>query len=255
MYPREKRFLPPSRRGHVIFLFCLAVLCAPGCKPGVGSSCDKGEARCQDHHTQLACQAGHYIATPCRGPKGCALTDAGISCDISKNKPGDPCSTDDEGAALCLGKKKMVVCRGGKYRLAPCRGPEGCQKEDDRAKCDTSISVPGDECHEPGSKACSTDGKQLLSCQGGKMALVNYCRGADGCTAAPGGKLGCDMSVAKEGDPCGKTMDGRIACSADMKGTVKCDHGKFVGDEKCKAGKTCATADGNIACEKKKKDG
>ncbi len=232
------------------FLLSLCTLALIGCRPKVGSSCDKGEARCQDHYTQLACQNGHYIATPCRGPGGCAHTDAGISCDITKNKPGDQCSTDDEGAAVCLDKKQMVACRGGKYRLEECRGPDGCQKEDARAKCDMSISVPGDSCHDPGSKACSTDGKQLLSCQDGKMTLVNYCRGKDGCTAAPGGKLGCDMSVAKEGDPCGKTMDARIACADDKSGIVKCEHGKFVSDEKCKAGKKCSTEDGNISCEK-----
>jgi len=231
-------------------LFCLCTVALFGCRPKVGSSCDMGEARCQDHHTQLACQQGHYIATPCRGPKGCARTDAGVSCDISKNKPGDAYSTDDEGAAVCLDNKQMIACRGGKYRLQKCRGPEGCQTEGARAKCDTSISVPGDNCHEPGSKACSTDGTQLLACQDGKMTLVNYCRGEDGCTAAAGGKLGCDMSVAKEGDPCDKSVLGRIACSADRTGIVKCDHGKFKSDEKCKSGKKCSTADGNIACEK-----
>jgi len=41
---------------------CLSLFTA--CKPGPGSSCDKGEARCVDKHSQLVCQNGSYILDP-----------------------------------------------------------------------------------------------------------------------------------------------------------------------------------------------
>jgi hypothetical protein len=228
----------------------LAFVVATGCKPHAGSSCDKGESRCQDRTTQLACQNGSYVATPCRGPGGCALTAAGISCDISKNRAGDRCSTDDEGAAICKDQRNMLVCRSGQYRLEACRGPDGCQMEGTRAKCDTSVALPGDTCKDLGSKACSVDGKQLLACTNDKMTLTNYCRGQDGCHST-GGQLSCDMSVAGVGDPCTKKMADQVACSTDKKSIVKCQGDKFVVDEKCTHGKSCSTEDGSIACHKK----
>lgn len=223
---------------------------AASCKPHVGSSCNKGDSRCQDRSTQLSCQNGSYIATPCRGPGGCRMTNAGVSCDITKNRAGDRCSTGDEGAATCAGQRQMLVCHGGQYRLEACRGPDGCQVSGRRAQCDTSVALPGDACKDADSKACSVDGKQLLTCVGGKMKLTNFCRGQDGCRST-GGQLSCDMSVAGVGDPCTKKMADQVACSSDKKSIVKCRGGKFVIDEKCKHGKRCSTEDGSIACQRK----
>ena len=145
------------------FFVLLLVVCA-GCKPGVGTSCDKGEARCQDKQTQLACQGGKYIATPCRGPGGCSITPDGIHCDISKNKPGDPCSTDDVGAAACSDEKTLIACVEGKYQPSPCRGPKGCTSSDGRPTCDTSIAAPGDACKDTEKpKGCSTPALQQVA--------------------------------------------------------------------------------------------
>ena len=232
------------------FFVLLLVVCA-GCKPGVGTSCDKGEARCQDKQTQLACQGGKYIATPCRGPGGCSITPDGIHCDISKNKPGDPCSTDDVGAAAGSDEKTLIACVEGKYQPSPCRGPKGCTSSDGRPTCDTSIAAPGDACKDTEKpKGCSTDGKQLLTCQSGKMALSFWCRGPDGCSAKDG-KLDCDLSVAKLDDPCIKEMEGKNACALDRKAIVVCKGSKFVVDEKCeKKGESCLFEGGSIRCGK-----
>ena len=86
-----------------------------GCKPGVGSRCDKGEARCVDTTRALVCQDGRYIETPCRGEAGCRLEVDRTACDIHRDRPGDACSTDEEGAGVCINDKSLLACHKGKY--------------------------------------------------------------------------------------------------------------------------------------------
>lgn len=230
-----------------VSVLVLAFLCS--CKPGPGSSCDKGEARCIDKKSQLVCQKGSYIQAPCKGPRGCSLTPSGVSCDITGNQPGDVCSTDEEGASACLDPKTKIVCTDGKFVATSCRGPKGCETLDGRPLCDLSISEPGDACREADkTKACSVDGKQYLACKAGKMTLEFQCLGPNGCKS-DGGQLSCDMSVARDKDPCTAEMEGKHACNLDKSSIVVCKGGKFVIDEECKSGTSC-NAEGSIRCEK-----
>lgn len=183
-----------------------------------------------------------FIESPCRGPGGCAQSEQGTSCDFSQNQPGDPCSTDDDGAALCAGPDRMIACRNGSYQIVPCRGQRGCVNEGGFALCDQSVAMLGDGCKDENKKACASDGKSVLVCQNGVMNALYACRGERGCSAA-GGKLDCDMSVAREGDPCDKTMEGSISCSEDRSSTMICKGEKFALDAKCKP-KTRCTVDG-----------
>jgi hypothetical protein len=205
--------------------------------------------------SELICQNGRYIQAPCKGPRGCGLTSKGVFCDISGNAPGDPCSTDEEGASACADGKTMLVCTGGKFIATACRGPKGCETQDGRPLCDTTVAEPGDACKEAEKpKACSSDGKQYLSCQGGKMTMQFQCLGPGGCKSQAG-KLECDMSYARDKDPCLPEMEGKVACNLDHSSIVACKGGKFVIDEECKDGKRCQ-AEGTIRCEKadKKKE-
>ena len=213
---------------------------ALGCEPGVGSSCDPNEARCLNDATQLVCQDGEYIATPCRGPGGCAvLPTVGTACDISKNKPGDVCATHEEGVASCTTDHQMIVCRSGKYAFEPCRGPAGCENSRRRANCDKTLADAGDPCKEEGSKACSVKGNELLACKGGQMQPLYHCLGEAGCQAPAAGKLNCDMSVADLGDACDPQMEGAAACTPDMSDIVSCKAGKFVKDKACGPKQVC----------------
>lgn len=235
-----------------VLSFALFVLGLASCKPGPGSSCDKGEARCVDRTSQLVCQNGHYIQAPCRGPRGCGLTPSGISCDISANQPGDVCSTDEEGASACVDAKTKIVCAGGKFVAGSCRGPKGCETQEGRPLCDMSIAEPGDVCKDSDkTKACSVDGKQYLVCTGAKMTMEFQCLGPNGCKSE-GGKLSCDMTYARDKDPCTKEMEGKHACNLDKSSIVTCKGGKFVIDEECKGGTSC-NAEGTIRCEKPEK--
>lgn len=222
------------------------------CKPDVGSSCERGESRCKDKQTQLICSDGKLIAAPCRGDKGCQVSPTGVACDISKNQPGDACSSYEQGVAVCLDPKKMLVCASGKYQHAECRGPAGCTTTEGRANCDQTIANAGDPCKDV-AKACSVDGKQVLICQAGKLALAFHCLGENGCKAQ-GGKIDCDLTVARDEDPCLQEMEGKVACNIDRRSIVVCKNKKFVIDEKCETGKTCSTEGGSIMCAKPEKD-
>ena len=235
-------------RSTPLLVCALAALWLASCKPSAGSSCDKGEARCLDAKRELICQAGRFIESPCSGPGGCRLTAKGTSCDFSGNKPGDPCSTDDEGAATCANKDGMLACHGGRYAIVPCRGARGCVNAESRALCDTSIAEPGDACREENLKACTADGTQVLICKQHTMQRFYFCRGPAGC-ASGGGKLSCDNSIAKQGDACDKKLEGQaFACSADASEILICRGGAFVHEESCKAGKRCSSEGGGTQC-------
>jgi hypothetical protein len=225
-----------------------AILFIAGCKPSVGSSCENGEARCVDAKTELACQAGQFIATPCHGPGGCVQTAQSTSCDFSGNKNGDACSADDEGSASCASKDVMLACHGGLYAALPCRGPQGCVNAAGRALCDTSIAEPADACHDENLKGCSSDGSQVLICKQHTMQRFYQCRGPSGCAQASG-KLKCDTSLAKLGDACDQKLEGQaFACTPDQSAILICKGGAFALDETCKAGQKCASLSGSAHC-------
>ena len=224
------------------------LLIVSACEPGLGSSCEPDEARCLNASTQLVCQDGKYIATPCRGPGGCAvLPTMGVACDITKNKPGDQCAMAEEGVASCVSDHQMIVCRAGMYRFEPCRGSAGCENSRGRALCDKSLARAGDACKEEGSKACGVGAQELLTCHAGKMEPLYRCLGPEGCRAK--GKLNCDMSIAEKGDPCDSQMEGAAACTPNKTSVVTCKGGKFVKDEDCGPGKLCNPS-GSTRCEK-----
>jgi hypothetical protein len=222
---------------------------ALGCKPRVGSSCEKGEARCLDGQRALVCQAEKFIETPCRGKNGCRLEAERTACDVHGNQAGDACSTDEEGAAVCIDSNTLLACRQGAYVRSACRGKGGCVEEGGRAMCDATIAESGEPCAAEGKKACNVDGKRVLACTAGKMLDRYDCRGARGCSVVSG-KIDCDVSIAKVGDACDSTSEGTFACSEDMKAIARCAGGRFVADETCKHGTKCLAEPGSTRCAK-----
>lgn len=222
-----------------------------GCRAEAGSRCEAGEARCVDAQRALVCENGRFIETPCRGAKGCQALEAGTSCDIGANRDGDRCSRDEQGAAACVDSTHIVVCRDGRYVRAACLGPGGCAVEHDRAVCDQSRAQPGDACEKEGKKACSSDGKTLLACSGGRFSPLYPCRGEKGCTAASG-RLDCDVTLAIEGDGCDTRMTGHIACAADRRSTLICRDGRFVRDAPCRPGTHCEVDGTTTRCVPKR---
>jgi hypothetical protein len=220
-----------------------------GCKPRAGSSCEKGEARCLDGQRALVCQEGKFIESPCRGKLGCRLEAERTACDIHGNRAGDPCSTDEEGAAVCSDASTLLSCHAGAYVASSCRGKKGCAEEGGRTLCDATVAESGEPCSAEGKKACSVDGKRVLACTSGKMEGAYECRGARGCSVVMG-KLDCDVSIAKLGDACDKASEGTFACTEDMKAITRCSGGRFVADETCKHGTKCQADAGSTRCAK-----
>jgi hypothetical protein len=171
----------------------LLVLLATGCnkEPGPGDACKPTDIRCADPKTELACQRGTFIAAPCKGPMGCKEDGKHLFCDVTGNAEGDPCSTDEDGAAKCIGDKQRITCRGGKYTIDWCRGDQGCDAKTGTVKCDQSKGQDGDPCHGS-TNACSQDGKRVLSCHDGRLGTAAECPGEAGCTIQDR-QVSCDL--------------------------------------------------------------
>lgn len=219
---------------------------APGCKSKPGDSCKTGTALCLDARTELACQDGKFIAAQCKGPKGCVDKGAMIECDVSANVEGDVCSTQDENKGTCgADGKSMVSCHSGKYEVMACRGPAGCKPEGKGSTCDNTLGEEGDRCVGAGN-TCATDGKRMLSCEGGRFALKWRCGGPAGCKGTGNGELSCDSSVAEVGDAC-DTEGG--ACTADRKQLLRCEGGKFGVQSHCRGPEGCKDAGDQLTCD------
>lgn len=192
-----------SRTAARVFALAAALLFTAGCKtkpPGPGESCEPKEVRCQDTRTELACESGTLIAAPCKGPEGCKQTDDRIACDFSGNADGDRCSKGDEGASKCTPDgKSRIECRGGKYRIEPCRGDDGCKSKGASVRCDQSLARVDDPCTT--GTACDLGGTKVLKCKDGKFQLEAECPGEGGCKVGSTG-LDCDLGKkkAKSGD-------------------------------------------------------
>ena len=230
-------------------LLLLCLLLALSCKPGPGSSCDLGEARCLDGRRELVCDDGKLVETPCKGKAGCSTIQEATSCDISGNQPGDACAKADEGVAVCTEGGAMLACHARVFEAVPCRGPKGCELVAGQAHCDQSIAEAGDGCKKPNAKACSVDKSRVLSCREGRMQELYSCRGELRCSAE-GAKLACDQTVARLGDRCDKALSGHVACSEDRKALVTCADERFVASEKCKAGTSCVVSGQSTSCSR-----
>jgi len=233
----------------VPFVALVVLFALVGCKPSAGSSCEKGESRCLEPNRALVCQKNVFIETPCLGKNGCRKEPAGVSCDVSANRAGDPCSTDEEGAAVCADEKTLVACRRGKYARVPCRGPGGCAQEGGNTRCDATVAELGEPCAEDDKKACATDGRRVLSCENGRMTPKYECRGEHGCRVQER-KVDCDLTIARLGDTCDKLVEGTYACSEDARSILRCDNGRFGDNEKCKGATRCLVEPGSTRCAK-----
>jgi hypothetical protein len=231
----------------IAFIAPMALLLA--CKPGPGSSCDPGEARCLDAQRELICDDGRFVETPCRGKAGCATIQETTSCDITGNRPGDPCAKVDQGVAVCADDRSMLACHERKFESVPCRGPRGCEVVAGQANCDQSVAEAGEPCKKAGANACSVDKTRVLACREGSMVELYRCRGDNQCSSAAG-KLACDQTVAKLGDTCDKALNGHVACSEDKKSLITCQNERFVAAEKCKPGTACTVSGQSTSCTK-----
>jgi hypothetical protein len=108
-----------------LLLLCSCAVISP--KPGDG--CNEGAALCRDKSSVLACRSGKYVATDCKGPKGCA-PDAfqAVLCDQSQGATvATVCFPDNEGRRQCLPDGTGVLqCSAGTWAAVACPTGQAC---------------------------------------------------------------------------------------------------------------------------------
>ena len=94
------------------------------------------------------------------------------------------CGTASEGGAcdtngfLCQDATAALECRGGAWKKLPCRGTNGCKKEQDVVRCDMTGNLENDACASTaeGRGICTADGLGTLECRQGTLVKTNTCR-------------------------------------------------------------------------------
>lgn len=147
---------------------------------------EEGSATCADAANLVACRGGHFVQTPCRGPRGCTLDGERAVCDTTLALLGEACR--DEGKKACATDKSAVLaCKS--LRMASlylCRGPRGCTLANGKLDCDMSVASAGDSCdlRQDGHVACSLDGSSTLVCHAGTFVADEKCKPKTRCQAS-----------------------------------------------------------------------
>lgn len=169
----------------------------PGCSPNAflngcpgavskeGDECDPGKDpkkksyTCSvDKKSALVCKDAKWTAIEqCLGKNGCDSDLFNVNCDGPVAKAGAYCEYEGKPDYACSpdGKAEVVCTAQGWTVAKQCRGAEGCTSSILGIKCDTSVMDPGEKCDSEGSAACSTDGKTILECKGGKFEKSTVC--------------------------------------------------------------------------------
>lgn len=85
---------------------------------------------------------------------------------------GDECNSN---GFLCADATTALECSVGKWRALPCRGPSGCEVEDNRVTCDMSLNQAGDACASSteGAGLCEPSGTSALQCRSGVLVQTS----------------------------------------------------------------------------------
>lgn len=106
----------------------------------LGDACrEDGKKACAlDHSVVLECRK-HALAPlyRCRGPKGCALVEGKLDCDMSVAAEGDACDKRLEGHVACSpDHAATVVCKGGHFAAdEKCKKGLTCSAEANQTHC------------------------------------------------------------------------------------------------------------------------
>lgn len=155
---------------------------------------EEGSASCADREKLVACHGGHFVESPCRGPKGCVVEGERALCDTTLALLGEPCR--DEGKKACATDKSAVLaCKSTRMAsLYNCRGSRGCSLNAGKLDCDMSAASEGDACdsRQEGHIACSLDAASTLACRAGRFVHDETCKGKARCTSV-GNETRCTL--------------------------------------------------------------
>jgi hypothetical protein len=103
--------------------------------------------------------------------------------------------------------------------------------------------APGAPC-DPGEAHCS-DFNEGLFCEEGRLRALE-CRGPQGCSTYPTGRVICDHTISLSGDPCLATAEGEKQCNrANANELIVCRSGTWM-EEACKG---CVQEGSTITCQ------
>lgn len=230
---------PTTRRGSALALglalaLAIALVASAGCKrkPKPGTPCVGEQLECVTPTSALVCaERGAFVASPCRGPKGC--TDGDLpTCDVSAGKAGDPCEARlgrPPRAACTEDGRTALVCRDGALAAAFDCLTFDCHLDGAEATCGAMTASVGYACATEGATFCGDDQRSILRCTTGRLARYLGCHGKLGCAGQH--DPSCDNTLAALGDPC--ALSGFIACSDDGRAELICRNGRFAHSRAC----------------------
>ncbi len=154
----------------------LKIVCKYDCiKRGNGhecAACSDGEKKCSsDGKKVLTCRGGSWSAQACPTGENCVYSSGGVSC----KKPSSSSSCNIKGELSCKGNN-LYICDGKNLNFyKSCR--YGCVKSGSSYGCA--------DCNS-GEKKCSSDGKKVLTCKGGKWSAQS-CPAGENCVYGSSG--------------------------------------------------------------------
>lgn len=180
------------------------------------------------------------------------LAAAAVVALFAECKPsaGGACT---ENATSCASPTLRMACVDNKYVPQACKGPSGCKEAKGTTTCDTTRGEVGDPCASENAAVCSTDGKERLRCESGKLVLIARCaRGP--CQVADSGEGACTWPYSNVGDPCnpkpGAPERASGACSEDFKSELRCQGGKMTLARACRGDTGCAPLTSGPWCDR-----
>jgi hypothetical protein len=209
--------LPRPRRFAFAAVTVLLLATVLACRPKAGQECTDTPGSCIDKTSHAVCVNKKYVIETCKGKDGCNDDGKSLVCDNTKADVGDGCA--HEGARACSNDGKYELrCRDTKFAIEwSCRG--SCALDaNSNPKC-TPTGEVGDVCR-PDSIVCDGAQRTELSCVDGKLAVHRTCHGERACQTLSGGGVGCDRSIAFEGEECQE--EGTGACDTTRKNVLVC---------------------------------
>ena len=90
-------------------------------------------------------------------------------------KAGDKCN---QTGFLCADATIALECKVGVWTALPCKGSNGCKRDNSTIKCDMTGNIENDNCASTaeGKGLCTSDSKGTLECRDGKLVKTNTCR-------------------------------------------------------------------------------
>ena len=249
------------RTARTLGALLTALVLASCGKPGAGDRCRKGKSLCSDKAHALVCRGEIYETVDCTAEPGCHKLGDELICEQIGGEEGRICTKEDR-RTCSFDKKRVLVCRGGRFQKAlDCRGAAGCEQSGPaKITCDQALAFAGEPCQGPGfpredspedtTYACTGEGASvatLLRCRMGRWETYHFCRGPKGCKLQAPTIPVCDGSIAEVNDPCEPA--GRIACSPDQSHELMCQGSSFMTGRKCPRGCRLMGAANTIRCD------